>query len=56
MYKWLGGMLDDPAAVSRLLKCTTYQEVLRVFRDKRSAPFSVSSGKSLSSYESDFII
>ncbi|RCX33862.1 MULTISPECIES: transcriptional regulator LicR [Bacillus amyloliquefaciens group] len=36
MYKWLGGMLDDPAAVSRLLKCTTYQEVLRVFRDKRS--------------------
>lgn len=34
MYKRLGGILDDQAAVSRLLKCKTYQDIIRVFGKK----------------------
>ncbi|MBT2634086.1 transcription antiterminator [Bacillus sp. ISL-26] len=31
MYKRLGSILDDQAAVSRLLKCKSYQDIMRVF-------------------------
>ncbi|MEG7283194.1 transcriptional regulator LicR [Bacillus sp. 0909A] len=35
MYKLLGSILDDPAAVSQLLKSRTYQELSDVFDKKR---------------------
>lgn len=34
MYKLLGSILDDPAAVSQLLKSRTYKEFLEIFRKK----------------------
>ncbi|MGY3835809.1 transcriptional regulator LicR [Bacillus atrophaeus] len=36
MYKLLGSILDDPAAVSQLLKSRTYKEFLEIFRKKTS--------------------
>jgi lichenan operon transcriptional antiterminator len=34
MYKLLGSILDDPAAVSQLLKSRTYKEFSEIFRKK----------------------
>lgn len=34
MYKLLGSILDDPAAMNQLIKCRSYQELSDVFDQK----------------------